>query len=1030
VYDSHGTIWRPRATEGPLRIGRAASDLDERAWITFASVDSTRTEVLDPSRLATLRARVAQADRRVRELSAEQTDLRRQVLAEMIEEADRSLRAEGEALAYGLAVASHERAMRQGGTMALGERLREATGRYDRFLVEYPAAEARSEIRYRLADARMAVAREEFRAQMAQFVGGGAIPDENERVALAPFVDYEPALELYLAILEDDPEWAHRDAALFHAGMILSDDADPRALRYLRELVERFPESEHVQEAHLRLGDDLFLGRDFAGSVPHFEEAAGGPEPEHAAIALYKAGWAHYNRDRFRSGADAFRRLLDLYEQSPEAARTTDLRREAEEYLVHCLARAGGVSAFVELFDEAGRRPYEADTLTRLSHLLRRFSLFDEAADADRTWLERYGDHPDALATVERLAQTLERAGHPTAARAALLEWAPHFFYGSEWHRANPNPAVQREAAEFAQDSYKQVALHYHHRARETNDPDDWSQALELYGQVVARWPTGPSAPTFHYYAGEAASALGMRERAISHFESAAASDTASFAADAAWHAIAVRDEWYESSRPDSGGTGADSLALAVIRSVDRFAESHGSDQRAPALLWRKGHLAIEQGNAGVAAAAFGEIVRTFPDDEHSPLAERYRAQSFYDAEEFQAAGFSFSNAVILARKTGQDSLAMAIAPLVPHCTFRHAEKLRATEPAESGRIFEELTTRWPGFTLTDQALYRSGLAYGEAGQPDDALRVLAKLLEKHPRSEYRRDAYLEIADHWERQDRPISAAQTLAGFAEAFPADPDAPVALLRAADLLDANASPIQAEQLRSNYLERFPEDALTALEILEPRARRDLELVGPSRPISILVDEESEYLPGADLRRYLDLAVKHDSLAAPDIFAEVSYHRGVEAFGVYRDARLTQPVDRAIRVKKERLETVLEQMRASASYGVAPWNRAATYRIGESLVAFGDALMESERPRGLSGDDLAAYDEVLEEQSSDFYDKGEEAWRALLRRATESGTEDEWTEKTRAALWPRMAARFIHRPEVDYPLVGIEIPKGGDR
>ena len=81
-------------------------------------------------------------------------------------------------------------------------------------------------------------------------------------------------------------------------------------------------------------------------------------------------------------------------------------------------------------------------------------------------------------------------------------------------------------------------------------------------------------------------------------------------------------------------------------------------------------------------------------------------------------------------------------------------------------------------------------------------------------------------------------------------------------------------------------------------------------------------------------------------------------------------------------------------------------------------------------MSGDDLAAYDEVLEEQSSDFYDKGEEAWRALLRRATESGTEDEWTEKTRAALWPRMAARFIHRPEVDYPLVGIEIPKGGDR
>jgi hypothetical protein len=103
------------------------------------------------------------------------------------------------------------------------------------------------------------------------------------------------------------------------------------------------------------------------------------------------------------------------------------------------------------------------------------------------------------------------------------------------------------------------------------------------------------------------------------------------------------------------------------------------------------------------------------------------------------------------------------------------------------------------------------------------------------------------------------------------------------------------------------------------------------------------------------------------------------------------------------------------------------ASAYRIGESLVNFGEALRESERPSDMSAEDLAAYEEVLETQSWEFSDSAEEAWTELLKSANPSSEEGKkWMDKTRQTLWPRIARRFLHRPEMVYPLIDADPPR----
>ena len=61
-----------------------------------------------------------------------------------------------------------------------------------------------------------------------------------------------------------------------------------------------------------------------------------------------------------------------------------DIESEAESYLIHSLARAGGARAFAEYFDGIGPRPYEMRLLMAMAQHFRRFSLYSQAAEADK----------------------------------------------------------------------------------------------------------------------------------------------------------------------------------------------------------------------------------------------------------------------------------------------------------------------------------------------------------------------------------------------------------------------------------------------------------------------------------------------------------------------------------------------------------------------------------------------------------------------------------------------------------------------
>lgn len=1001
-FDEH---LEPRVSGGARTLHAALLLERERALRLSADLDSLSASVeIDPALYAQRDSLAVVAGR----LADEESELKQRIVVDVAGRGRARLDSEREALDYHLADAAFERAVEltlDPATSEDAEVLRphrdRAIVRLDSFLVRHPDSFARADARFRLADLHLLRARDEFQVRMAGFLGDDAGTSKADDRSLAPFVETTASVALYHLILDEDPGFAHRDAVLYSLGMILADDGDPEGVARLTELVDAYPASPHAQEAWLRLGTERFDVKDFAGAIPSLEAAARGDDPSFTAIALYQLGWSHFELDRFSAAADDFRQLMDLYREHEDLAASTDLRDEAEEYLVHSLARGGGADEFARYFDRLGGRDYEARILSGMGALLKSFSLYEESIACDQLWLDRYPTNEAALAIARRMVDSYASDGRLPEAREARLALAPRFMTGGDWHDTHPE---RDDGVEFARETWREAATHWHEAARASNASTDWSRALSLYETYLAHWP----ASRMNYQAGEAASKLGDYERAIAHF-SVAATVTAAFAEDAAWQKVAAADQWYMSAPNDT-------LAAQVLAFGDAFLERVPDSEQAADLRWRQAQLAYAHDMD--AADRFAAMARFHPRDARAPRGLRLRGDALHRDGDLRAAALAYEDALAAARTAGQDSLATDLAAVIPTSWYEHAESIATSESeAAAADAFVDVARRFPDYQHADKALYRAGLGYLDLEQTDPAVEAFEEILEVHPESAFARDASIRIAQSLEDDGRGQEAALAWASFSRAFPADPDAPSALMKSVDAFAELGDAQRAEGLESEFLDRYPGETETVMEIRASRARRELDRSG----IGLLAAGTS-----ADLTAYLELAETHPELASPVILAEVDFLRADEMREEYLQLRLTQPLEASIEAKKDQLERLLEAYGQCARRQVSTWAHASAYRIGEILVAFGDALLDSERPADLNADELLAYDEVLDEQSWTFHDRGEEAWNELLRQ-NPPGSSDPgaWLERTRGELWPRVARRFLHQPAATYPVLEAEPP-----
>lgn len=829
----------------------------------------------------------------------------------------------------------------------------------------------------------------DYEMEMAAYEAGD-LDDEPE----LPTYDFVEAEHLYISFIESFPDSPGTEECLYNLANIEQKHGnDETATPYYRTLLARFPGSRLAPEVNLRLGEILFIENDFEGAQSYYQDVLAHGYSDYYEKALFKLGWCYYNMEDLDSAVVKFTQIAKSAPDPTDKGKG-ELYEESLEVLVKIFAEVGGVEALDQYAENIDRSETEMIILHDLGDLFKEQSRYYDAIETYEELLERYPHYENApfvtksLITAYLTDMKLQKA-HKL--QEDLLE-----LYGrdSAWAKVNPDPDLDLPVDAIIEESLKDVILFYHRQGREARDSEAYAKALEMYPKYLDYFPEEFDAYEIGFFYAQSLFETERWMEAAEQFEIISKDpEHRVHREEASYHRILSIEEG------DKDETYPDRIVTACLD----FIELNPESDKNPLLLFKVGEVQFNNRRFDVAVSTFIWLLDAYPESEFFRPANFLIMESHFEEESYPEVEH-WSRKIKSEFPDASPEEASRLDQLIILSMFKQAEeKERDGNHLAAAETFESLVDEFPGDKLSAQALYTAGLNYQQGGEEDRAIACYQRLIGAYGTSEYFSDSILLANPLYEKRNAWDEIEGNVDLLFRSDPSNEDARQALFSLAKILRKRGVPRRSVAVFDKYRARYPDDLARGLEstyqIAEIRQQGGLEAEALDT-YRRLLDEHRSAQSAAGSLDFDDFKLAK----AHFLLAEDTYRR-------YQAIRLVEPVEINWKRKEEHLDQVIKEYLETADYRYPEFSIPASFRIGEAYEDFGEALVTSDRPPGLSEEEREAYDELLDEKAYPYEEKAIETYELTLTKSEQAGVFNEWVGRAHQRL--SLLAPWKHSP-----------------
>jgi TolA-binding protein len=752
-----------------------------------------------------------------------------------------------------------------------------AVGRFEEFLDKYPDTPYSSHVRFRLADLYFEVENELWLERSKTYFerlndDSLSLEDAEELESEGePQLDLSAPVALYKRIIADNvdlpPEeryerldgvylmlgfvYAEQNAALPEAdypeeterGEVFDptsfEDVSERksllAKATFRELIERMPESELADRAHLFLGNFLFDEGDFDGAIAEYRYVYDrGEEGPYFDEAIYQLAWANYKMDIYDDAIPLFTQVLDRSEElKRDTGKSSPFRTDAVRYMAFAfadeglLANGGALAVAKAYFDRTGERNYEWDVYGELAEGLTRYGRWDEAVDVfrhlqdDPRWRNR-PENPKFQMQIVRIygnpvmLDDLEKSGE------ARLMLTSRYNEGSEWWDANRNnPDALAVARGFIESSLGQVATELRVRAQESGDPADFLVAAEKYQEYLDKFPISDDYYDIQWLLADSLRQGGATAEALVEYNSLIKSaDYHQFLDGALVYRLQSHyQELLQTAPPDQLPEGAvversytteakktidvyelGELQKAFIESADAVL-AHEFSEPAPsvpdfrpfiednrhALAYLSAQVLFTHNRYDEARPRLEAVIEDYPRKDEASYAASLLVDSYVNEGDLDAVRLYTNrfSTMVLGTADVPDPEGKFRSQL-ESTAFLQAQGLAESEDSlAAAEAFMQFLDDFPDSEHKEYSLYNAAFYYQQAGRAERANGLYEEFLEKYPDHEWSEKLYDRVAVLYASTLQLDRAVEYYEALAQRFPDSEKAADAVYNAAFL-----------------------------------------------------------------------------------------------------------------------------------------------------------------------------------------------------------------------------------------------------
>lgn len=883
------------------------------------------------------------------------------------------------------------------GAAVAGSREKAIAG-YRNFLKVAPDHNMRPEAMRRLGDLQMETAEAQ---QLADTDAAGPAKPPSASGGALKASDFRHAVKWYQDMLRTYPNHPGNDRVYYQLAKAHEQSGDlQQSLRILDQLVAAYPATAYRDEAQFRRGEILFTLKSYEASQQAYESIVrqGEASPFYER-ALYMHGWSHFKQLHYDAALRSFFIVLDRKLvgriSGLSFSELTSLSRADRELVEDTfrvtslgLSNLNGVESITDYFQTPARRDYEFLVYQQLGDLYIKQERVKDASDTYSAFGRRYPTHPQAPLLQAKVIESYQQAGFASLALDAKKEFADRYGIHSEFRRVSSSDSYAR-VLPVLKSNLEDLARHYHASAQKSKTPGDYQEATRWYRAFLEAFPKDPQAPSMNFLLAEMLFEDRRYADAVVEYEKTAYDyPRHGKSADAGYAALLA----YAEQEKRLAASDKPAWLQRVTDSALRFADASPADPRAPTVLAHAAERLYALHAPARAATVAQRVLASKP--EPSPALRRTAwtvvAHTEFEKGAFDRAEAGYQQALALTpeKETSHGKLVERLAAAV----YKQGEQSRsAGKLPEAAAHFLRVGKVAPRSPIRANAEYDAAAVHISSKNWSGATQVLENFRRAYPGNPLQADVSSKLAVAYLEQGKWSHAAVEFEAFASNKTQDAQVRrEALWQAAELHEKSGNQQQAQGIYMRYVGQFPSPLEPAIE-----ARHRLAVISQKQGQS---REQHRWL--GDLMKAEQNGGRERSDRTRTLAATAAMTLAEPYYQAFRGAHLKEPLKKSLKNKKAKMQLAIKAYGIAAEYGVAEVATAATYHIAEIYRDFSRELLASQRPKGLSAEELDQYNVMLEEQAYPFEEKAIELHEVNVRRIADR-VYDRWVRNSIEAL-----------------------------
>lgn len=887
---------------------------------------------------------------------------------------------------------------KDGGVPASEDR---AIAAYRHVLDSSPDPKQRAEALRRLGDLQMDSAD-------ARFASAAAAPAEAASgVAAAPLAspDYRAAVERYKQYLAQYPNDPANDQIQYQLARAYEQSGDLElALKTLDVLVTRWPDTRYLDEANFRRGELLFTLKQYGPAEKAYADVLKHPDSPFEDRALYMHGWSVFKQGRLEDALPSFFGVLDRHVASvpdgDDLATTTSLSRADRELVEDTfrvtslsLENLKGAESIPTYMTTDVRRQYEFRVHEQLGALYLKQERIKDAADTYAAFAAAHPLHPQAPVMQARVIDIYQGSGFDTLALAAKKEYVTRYAGDNDFKAAAPE--AWENARPRAKALLDEMTRRSHAAAQKSKSAADVDEAVRWYRAYLAAYPAEPETPEHDFLLAELLfENARFAEAGVEYEKTAYALPDGPRSADAGYSALLANRELEKRATAE----GRPALQKEGVESALRFGAKFPADPRTGQVLAHAAEVLYALGDGARAGTVAQQVMDLQPA---AGAAQRRVAWTVVAHTAFERGAFADAEKAyqqVLALAPANDPARTDLTERLAASIYKQGEQARAEgKGREAAATFARVAQAAPDSAVRATAQYDAAAELLALKDWPAAATTLEDFRTRYPKHPLQAQVPAKLALAYESQQQWPKAAAEYERIAD----DKDPAIArsaLWQAASLYEKAGSRPAAARDYERYLKAYPSPLEPALEARSHLVR--------------LAEADGNAARALQLQREIFAGDQNGGAGRTPrtrtLGAQAALAVAAPVFDAYRQVRLVEPLQKNLKLKKQRMDDVLKAYAVASEYGVAEVTTASTYQVAALYQDFGKAMLQSERPKKLSKLEREQYDVLLEEQAYPFEEKAIELHEVNVKRASQ-GIYDDWVKKSFAALRELRPVRY---------------------